>query len=121
HLGTLDESRLAGLDAALRFQEAIGIDRIETRVRQLRRHLYNALAALPRVRIVSPAADALAAGMVSFTIDGVPSLELQARLASDANVRTRVIGEYDYGWMRLSPHIYNTEEEIDRVIELIGS
>jgi isopenicillin-N epimerase len=126
HLGTLDESRLAGLDAALRFQEAIGVDRIEARVRELRLHLYDALAALPRVAIVSPRDDALAAGMVSFSVEGVASLALQQRLSRiDAagiawSVRTRVIGEYDYGWMRLSPHIYNSVEEIDRVVSFIA-
>ncbi|HEX7118361.1 MAG TPA: hypothetical protein VF212_06215 [Longimicrobiales bacterium] len=36
-------------------------------------------------------------------------------------VRTRVIGEYDYGWMRLSPHIYNAPEELERVVALIGN
>lgn len=120
HLGTFDESRLAGLDAALRFQETIGRERVADRVRALRRRIIDGLARLPRVRIVSPADDALGAGMVSFTVDGVPSLALQQRLAERANARTRVIGEYGYGWMRLSPHIYNTEEEIDRVVALIG-
>lgn len=119
HLGTFDESRLAGFDAALRFQEAIGIDRIEARVRELRSLLLERLSALPRVRIVSPRDDALGAGMVSFTVEGIASLELQRRLAEHGNVRTRVIGEYDYGWMRLSPHIYNSPDEIERVVEMI--
>ncbi len=120
HLGTFDESRLAGLDAALRFQDAIGIDRVEARARELRRRLIDGLAADPRVRIVSPPDDSLGAGMVSFSVQGLDSLELQQRLAAKANVRTRVIGEYGYGWMRLSPHIYNSPAEIDRVVELIG-
>jgi hypothetical protein len=34
-------------------------------------------------------------------------------------VRTRVIGEYNYGWMRLSASVYNLEDELDRVAELI--
>jgi selenocysteine lyase/cysteine desulfurase len=120
HLGTLDESRLAGLDAALRFQQAIGRDRIAARVRELRHRLRAGLAANPRVRIVSPEDDELCAGMVSFELDGVPSIELQRRLEQKANVRTRVIGEYDYGWMRLSAHIYNTTDEIDRVVQMIA-
>lgn len=121
HLGTFDESRLAGLDAALRFQETIGIERIHARIRELRGLLLDRLAALPRVRIVSPRVDSLGAGMVSFAVDGIASLELQRRLARNANVRTRVIGEYDYGWMRLSPHVYNSPDEIERVIELIDA
>jgi isopenicillin-N epimerase len=120
HLGTFDESRLAGLDAAVLLQQTIGIDRIEARIRELRRRLIDGLAAIPRVRIMSPRADTLGAGLVAFTIDGTDSLALQQRLAETANVRTRVIGEYGYGWMRLSPHIYNSPAELDRVVGLIA-
>jgi isopenicillin-N epimerase len=125
HLGTLDESRLTGLDAALAFQETIGIDRIEARVRALRRHLRTGLAAVPGVYIVTPEAETLASGMISFRVAGIESLELQRRLSNvesetgRLSVRTRVISEYDYGLMRLSAHIYNTTAELDRVVELI--
>jgi len=121
HLGSFDESRLAGLDAALRMQETIGIDRIETRIRELDRHLHERLAAVPKVRIMSPRDPALNVGLISFRVDGIESLALQARLAQAANIRTRVISEYGYGWMRLSPHIYNRVEELDRVVSLIAA
>ena len=120
HLGTFDESRPAGLDAALRFEEAIGIDRIASRIRELRGWLIAHLSDIPGLQIRSPVDDALGAGMVSFSVDGTPSLELQRRLEEAANVRTRVIGEYGLGWMRLSPHVHTSPEEIDRVAELIG-
>jgi selenocysteine lyase/cysteine desulfurase len=70
------------------------------------------------VRFRSSRDDEKAAGMVSFTVEGIPGLELQARLA-EQNVRTRVIGEYQLGWMRLSASIYNTHAQIDRVADLI--
>jgi selenocysteine lyase/cysteine desulfurase len=35
-------------------------------------------------------------------------------------VRVRHVAEYDYHWVRLSTHIYNTPEEVDRVVGLIG-
>src|SRR5690606_23135846 len=44
HLGTLDESRLAGLDAALRLHETIGPDLVETRIRELDALLLSLLA-----------------------------------------------------------------------------
>jgi selenocysteine lyase/cysteine desulfurase len=127
HLGTFDESRLAGLDAALRFQETVGRDRITARIRELRRHLFDGIAALPGARMTSPRDDALGAGMVSFDIEGIEALELQRRLAQvtlpdgrAGSIRTRVVGEYGYGWMRLSPHIYNSPAELDFAIEQIG-
>ncbi|MGB1841851.1 MAG: hypothetical protein ACPHWZ_12150, partial [Longimicrobiales bacterium] len=54
-----------------------------------------------------------------FALDGVESSVLQRHLSRVANVRTRVIGEYDYGWMRLSTHVYNSPEQITRVLDLI--
>lgn len=120
HMGSVDESRLAGLLAALLFQRAIGSERIAGRVRDLRRHLIDSLSDVARVRMMSPSGDDLGAGMVAFTLDGTDALVLQADLARAANVRTRVVSEYGYGWMRLSPHIYNRIDELDRVVELIA-
>ncbi len=119
HLGTLDESRLAGLAAALAFHQAIGPERVHARIRELRRRLAEGLATVPGVTVVSPPDDGLVAGMVAFTTGRVPALELQQRLEKSANMRTRVIGEHGYGWMRLSPHIYNSPAEMDRAVELI--
>ncbi len=119
HLGTIDESRLAGLLAAIGFHEAIGPERVHGRIRELRRRLDDGLRATSGIRVVSPASDALVAGMVSFAVQKLPALELQQRLEKGANMRTRVIGEYGYGWMRLSPHIYTSEADVDRAIALI--
>ena len=120
HVGTLDESRFAGLDAALEFHEQIGPERVYARIRSLRERLAQRLAEVPGVRLVSPARDLPVAGMVAFRVDGMDALALQQRLARTANVRSRVIGEYGYGWMRLTPHIYNAPEELDRVVDLIA-
>lgn len=119
HMGTMDESRLAGLVVALGFMEGLGMERVEARVRHLRRRLQAGLAVLPGVFVASPEDEAMASGMVSFRLDGVDSLDLQAWMSRAATVRTRVIGEYDYGWMRLSTHVYNDESDVDRVLELL--
>jgi len=119
HLGTFDETRMAGLLAAVEFLNTLGMDRIEARVRHLRNRLEEGLRALPGVTVATPEEEAMKGGMVSFSLEGVDSLELQRELGRVAKVRTRVIGEYDYGWMRLSTHLYNQPEEIDRAIELL--
>jgi len=119
HLGTFDESRMAGLLAAVEFLNALGMDRVEARVRYLRAYLENGLRALEGVTVVTPQPEAMKAGMVSFSLEGVDSLALQRHLARAANVRTRVIGEYGYGWMRLSTHVYNLTEELDRTLSLL--
>lgn len=121
HLGTVDESRLAGLAAAVGFHLTLGSERVEARVRHLRGLLENGLTAVPGVRLVSPLVPELQSGMVSFELAGVDALALQRYLARAAKVRTRVIGEYDYGWTRLSTHIYNSPAEVERVVALIDA
>jgi isopenicillin-N epimerase len=119
HLGTFDESRMMGLMAALEFLGMIGMTEVEARVRFLQKKLDQALRTLPGIRVVSPSVGELSTGMVSFKMEGLDSLALQRHLAQVAKVRTRVISEYDYGWMRLSTHIYNLPAEVDRVVELL--
>jgi selenocysteine lyase/cysteine desulfurase len=119
HLGTFDESRMAGLLAAVEFLNTLGMERIEARVRLLRARLEAGLRSLEGVSVATPAAEELKAGMVSFSLEGVDPLALQRHLARVAGVRTRVIGEYDYGWMRLSTHVYNLPGEVDRTVELL--
>jgi len=120
HLGTFDESRMAGLLAAVGFLEALGMERVEARIRFLRGRLEQALRRIPGVTVASPSREDLATGMVSFSMEGMDSLDLQGHLARVANVRTRVISEYGYGWMRLSTHVYNSPWEVDRVVDLLG-
>ena len=119
HLGTFDESRMAGLIAAVEFLNALGMTRVEARIRYLRKRLEGDLRAMPGVRVTSPEQEELSTGMVSFAMEGVDSLALQRHLARVAAVRTRVISEYDYGWMRLSTHIYNQPGELDRFVDLL--
>jgi isopenicillin-N epimerase len=118
HMGTMDESRLVGLLAAVRFHQSIGAPRVHARIRELRRSLIQQLANNPRVKLKSGLDDRTFAGMVSFTVDGIPALELQTRLG-EKNVRTRVVGEYGYNWMRLSASVYNTSDQIEQVAALI--
>ena len=117
HLGTMDESRYAGLQAAYDFYQLVGPSRIYARIAFLHDYLMDALQRVRGMQLATPAAPH-SAGIVAFKLLGVSSLDLQKRLA-EHNIRTRVISEYDYGYMRLSPHVYNSVEEISRVVGLI--
>jgi selenocysteine lyase/cysteine desulfurase len=120
HMGSLDESRLGGLAAALAFHAAVGPDRIHARVAALREQIVERVRALPGATLKSPAESVFGRGMVSFTLAREGAHEVQNRLAA-ANVRIRVVGEGGREWIRLSPHIYTMPAEIDRVFDLIAS
>jgi selenocysteine lyase/cysteine desulfurase len=114
HVGTGNDSLLAGLRAAVAFQQAIGREAIEARVHYLAARLDAALRKIPGVRVVSPRRAEFRAGMVSFTMDGVPAATLQRELGRD-RIRTRVIAEGDLGYLRLSTHLYVLPRDLERV------
>lgn len=118
HVGTSNDSLLAGLRAALAFQNAIGREAIERRARGLATRLFDALRELPRVKLVSPRQAALRSAMVSFTMDGTTAEKLQGHLGA-ARIRTRRIAEYGYEYLRLSTHVYVLPADLDRTVGLL--
>jgi selenocysteine lyase/cysteine desulfurase len=117
-VGTSNGSLVVGMRAAVAFQNAIGRAAIEQRVRGLATQLFDALATLPRVRLVSPRQAALRSAMVSFRMDGTTAEKLQGYLGA-ARIRTRRIAEFGYEYIRLSTHIYVLPRDIERTVELL--
>jgi len=119
HVGTSNESLVAGLAAAVQFQEALGRDVIEHRARSLATSLYGMLAEVKGVRLVSPRNGELRSAMVSFTKDGVGAERLQGVLGA-AGFRTRRIAEFGYEYLRLSTHLYVLPRDLERAVEVIA-
>jgi isopenicillin-N epimerase len=120
HVGTGNESLVAGLGAAVAFQSAIGSVAIEARIRGLATTLMELLAEVPRVRLVSPRDAVSRSAMVSFTVDGLSSEALQGILSRE-RIRTRRIAEYGYEYLRLSAHIYVLPGDLRRTVDLIAA
>ena len=68
----------------------------------------------PDVRLVTPADPARRAGVISFASE---SLAAMAARLTTAQI-THTVRE---GAVRLSPHCYNTEAEIERVLEILDN
>lgn len=119
HKGTLNESLLAGFQAAVDFNAVIGQDRIWARGRELAERLYAGLARIPGVDLKSPTDPELRAPMIAFTVAGWPTDELIRALWDRGPVRVRHVAEYDYHWVRLSTHIYTSPAEVDRVLAIV--
>ncbi len=115
-----EESAISWLDvaafgAAVGLLLEVGIDVIEKHVLGLARRLaeglvergFNIVEPWPREPDES-------SGIVSFNRPGVTEVELLRDLKA-AGVITRTHRDF----VRLSPHFYNTEEEVDRVLEVL--
>ena len=117
--GTLNESLLAGFQAAVDFHQVIGHDRIWGRCKELSERLYAGLARVRGVELKSATDEGLRAPLVSFTVAGWDTTDLIRALWERGPVRVRHVAEYDYHWVRLSTHVYNTPQEVDRVIGIV--
>jgi cysteine desulfurase / selenocysteine lyase len=63
-----------------------------------------------------PRARAESSGIVSFRKPGISA----AAVLRDLEAAARVIARTHRDFVRLSPHFYNTEEEVDRVLEVMS-
>jgi selenocysteine lyase/cysteine desulfurase len=116
-----------GLDAAVRQALALGLDAIGQRSAALGARLRGQLAELPGVTTYDLGQTRCA--IVTAKIEKMPAEEAAAALGrAGVNVSTTVpednpLDTQDRGvhpLIRLSPHYYNTEAEIDRATELVA-
>lgn len=114
-LGQRNDATVAGMMAALDFHEEIGPARVETRMLALTTALRERLVALDGVAAVTSADPALRGGVCIVRIDGVDASALFERLYT-----THAIAGAPTGGLRLSPHIYNTMDQIERAADAVA-
>ncbi|WP_405387839.1 aminotransferase class V-fold PLP-dependent enzyme [Streptomyces sp. NBC_01102] len=120
-------ANVLGLDSAVRQALDLGMDRIGERAFALGDLLRRRLDALPGVTTHDQGTEKCA--VVTAKVDGIPTADVAAALAAQhINVTTTVAehSQFDsevrdvHPLVRLSPHYYNTEAEIDRAVEVIA-
>ena len=111
---------------AARYATAVGLEKIRDRVRALAGRLREALGAIDKVRVLDHGRELC--GIVSVWIDGWNPGDLVAalrdrRINTSAQIRVYAVIDYDEkgvtASLRISPHYYNTEEEIDQTVSAI--
>jgi selenocysteine lyase/cysteine desulfurase len=121
-----DYAAKIGLGVAVDYALTWGLEAIEERVVTLAATLRQKLEATPGVRVHDQGQRRCA--IVTFTLDGIPAEEVQHQL-SEHRVNTSVSlvsdaqldlpGRGLSNLVRASVHYYNTEDELDRLVELL--
>jgi selenocysteine lyase/cysteine desulfurase len=111
-----------GYGKTLEYIEALGLEAIHARTMALRDHLWRGLDALEGVRIASPAEPSLNSAITCVILPSIEPAEAVAA-AWEANiviVPTEVpAGRPDLRGVRISPAFYNTEEDLDRLLQVL--
>lgn len=116
-----------GTGAAARYAADVGLDGIRARAFGLAASLRERLAALPGVRTLDRGPELCA--IVTLTVDGHRPADLVASLRErgiNTSAQTRLDAVLDYddkavdGALRVSPHYFNTEADLDRFVEALA-
>lgn len=125
--GTQMTSQVVGLGAAVKFLEEVGMDNIHAHEKKLTERALRQLKEIPGLRIIGPEDTENRGGAVSFTVEGVHPHDL-GQVLDDHGVAIRV--GHHCAWplhracgaqstARASFYLYNTEEEVDKLVEAI--
>lgn len=129
--GTPNTIGLAGLAAALKFINQTTVEEIHRHERKLTRKLWQGLATITGLRLYDPGADQDRLPVISFTMDKLTPAEISFKLDREDEIMVRVglhcaplahktIGTFPQGTVRLAPGYFNTDLEMETVIEVIG-
>ena len=111
---------VAGLGAAIELAQARGLARIEAHNLALRNRAYTALAEIPKVKIMSAPPGPLATALLGIAIpDSFDPRKFTVSLREKYNLTVRTATKSWYNGIRIGPHIFNTEDDIDRVIHAL--
>ncbi len=118
--GTGSVPMIAGLMAAVRFMESLGMERVERWDLMLANRLRDGLAQMKHARLLSPADPRLASAIATFAVAGVTGRQLQDALW-EKKIRVRAQGQTVDRPVRLSAHLYVSPADIDRVLEVVAA
>jgi len=110
---------LRGVESALEFHEQVGRSKIEARIRELAIYARLRLQALENAEILTPARPGLWAGILTLRSARHPAADLAMALSRGHRVYAREIAwpQSDLGALRVSLHIFNTHDEVERLLQ----
>ena len=123
--GTPNIAGAIGLGAAIDYLTNIGMDNIYNHERELRQYLINKLVDLKHIDIINLEADT---GIIAFNVDDIFSQDVAVYLDKYnicvragnhcAKILKDAVGVRNT--CRVSLYLYNTKDEIDRLVELLS-
>ena len=114
--GTRSTPLVTGLMAALDFLSTMGLDAVFARGSQLAGRLRAGITGLAGVEILTPVDGGAAILTFRLPASGGNAWEWCDRLRREHGLRLRPVGEAGLNAVRASTHVFNSEEEVDRLV-----
>jgi cysteine desulfurase / selenocysteine lyase len=118
--GTMNLIGISGMKAAIDLLLEIGIGRIAERILAIRARLIDGLRKFG-FAVLGPTDGPNASGIITVSRPGTDMRALFERLTSEQIVCSPRQDRKGRQYIRFSPHFYNTQAEIDRVLEVLAT
>ncbi|WP_375773279.1 aminotransferase class V-fold PLP-dependent enzyme [Archangium gephyra] len=102
------------LGKAFEFHQQLGRQRVAERIHALNRQMKEGLAKMPHVRLRTPMAEALSAGILCFEVEGWKASDVVHRLEERHIIAT--VTPYVTKYVRISPSLFNSPEEVETAL-----
>ncbi|HYU79037.1 MAG TPA: aminotransferase class V-fold PLP-dependent enzyme, partial [Vicinamibacterales bacterium] len=119
-LGQRDESSIIAFGEALAFQNKVGRKAIEQRSRQLAQQLMAGLSKIDGVTLWTSPVPERSAAVVSFQPAALDARKVAQTLYDKDKIGITTRGGDDRPGLRVSPHFFNTPEEVDRLLAALS-
>ena len=113
---------IVGLGAAVEAAQKRGVAVSEARNLRLRNRAYEGLKKIAKVQVVSAPPGPLASALVAFRLpEKVDSSAFRNLMREKHNLVLKQTEKRWFNGMRISPHVFNTETDIDAALKAIAS
>jgi L-cysteine/cystine lyase len=117
--GTQSLGLYKGVDAAIDFIETIGMQNIHNRIKALGKYAQDRLLEFgDKVELITPTEERSRCAVNGFRVKGIEYTKFYEKCTAAA-IRIRSVAENGLNSSRMSTHIYNNKEEIDKLMDVI--
>lgn len=119
HIGTHPCAVQLSITNAISFHNTMGGKRKRERLLYLKNYWVNKVKDLDRVSFNTPAEDNRTAAIANIAIEGLSPSQLAKKLYDDYKIFTVAIESEAVNGVRVTPHLYTTEEQLDKMVTAI--
>ncbi|MBC7381908.1 MAG: aminotransferase class V-fold PLP-dependent enzyme [Bacteroidia bacterium] len=119
--GTQASGLYKGVDAAIDFIDSIGIENIHNRIKTLGKYVQDHLLSFgDKIELITPTEERSRCAVNGFRIKGVEYTKFYT-MAAENKIRIRSVAENGLNSLRVSTHIYNNKQEIDKLMQVVAN
>jgi len=118
--GTRDPSAYLATGTAIKFMERFGLDEFRRRTHALAEHARRRIIEQHGLRPLVLDEPDWYGSMVALELPALDPLALQQGLWEGSRIEVPIFTWRDRPWIRVSCHLYNTENDVERLVEALG-